>query len=159
KSKTVAELRLKAKEGLERQAHEDAAKVLRNEVIKRVIDVNTFDVPVSLLEDYLHNVIDDFKKKNEKVDEQAIRSQYRGLGENLIRWNYLYNEIAKAEKLKVEAEDRKVWVENFAKAYNITEEAAREYLGKSKKIQDIDDSILENKVLDFIINNSEIITV
>jgi trigger factor len=159
KSQTVDELKIKAKESLERQAQEDATKQLRNEVIKRVIDVNMFDVPISILDDYLNNIVEDYKQKNPNVDEQAIRSQYRGLGENMIRWNYLYYEIAKAEKIKVEQEDRKRWVENFAKTYNITEEAAREYLGKSKKIQDIDDSILEDKVLDFIIKGSEIITI
>ncbi len=157
-SKLWMSLKQKTKENLEHQALEDASRQLKNEVIKRVVDVNLFDVPISLLDEYLNNVVEDYKQKNQKVDEQAIRSQFRGLGENLLRWNYLYYEIAKAEKIKVEADDRKKWVENFAKTYNITEEAAREYLGKSKKIQDIDDSILENKVLDFIINNSEIIT-
>jgi trigger factor len=158
KLKTLDELKQKTKENLESQAVEDATRLLKNEVIKRVVDVNLFDVPISLLDEYLNSVVEDYKQKNEKVDEQAIRSQFRGLGENLLRWNYLYYEIAKAEKIKVEADDRKKWVENFAKTYNITEDAAREYLGKSKKIQDIDDSILENKVLDHIINNSEIIT-
>jgi trigger factor len=159
KSKTIADLRQKMKENLEMQAKEDATRQLRNEVIKRVIDANIFDAPISLLEEYLANVIADYKKKYPNVDEESVRSRYRGLGENLIRWGYLYYEIARAEKIKVEAEDRKRWVENFAKAYNMTEEAAREALGKSKKIQDIDESILEEKVLDFIINSSEIITV
>ncbi len=159
KSKTLAELRQKMKVNLEKQAQEDATKQLRNDVIKRVIDANMFDAPISLLEEYLANVVADYKKRYPNVDEQSIRSRYRGLGENLIRWSYLYYEISRAENIKVEAEDRKRWVENFAKAYNMTEEAAREALGKSKKIQDIDESILEEKVLDFIINNSEIITV
>ncbi len=132
--------------------------MLRNEIIKRVIDANRFDVPISLLDTYLDNVVEDSKKRGEAVDEDAIRSQYRGLGENLIRWSYLHYEIAKAENIKVEADDRRKWVENFAKTYNMTVEAAREALGKSKKLQDIDDSILEEKVLEFIINKSEIIT-
>ena len=157
-SKTVAELREKAKENLERQAQDDATRNLRNEIIKRIIDANPFDVPISLLNNYIENVIEDFKKKNERIDEEAIKSQYRGLGENLIRWSYLQYEIAKAENIKVDTEDRRKWVENFAKSYNMSLEAAREALGKSKRLHDIDDSILEEKVLQFIIDKSEIVT-
>ena len=39
----------------------------------------------------------------------------------------------------------------------LTEEKAREILGKSKRQQDIDESLIENKILEFIIENSEII--
>jgi trigger factor len=158
KSKTLTELRQKMKENLEKHAQEDATSQLKNDVIKRVIEANMFDAPVSLLDEYLANVVADYKKRYPNVDEPSIKSQYRRVGENLIRWSYLYYEISRAEKIKVEPEDRKRWVENFAKAYNMTEEAAREALGKSKKIQEIDESILEEKVLDFIINNSEIKT-
>jgi trigger factor len=157
-SKTVAELRVKVKESLEREAQDNATRRLRNEVIKRVIDTNQFDVPISLLNSYLDGVIEDFKKKNESFDEAEVRTRYRPLGENMIRWSYLYYEIAKAENIKVEADDRKRWVDNFAKIYNLTPEAARQALGKSQKLQDIDDSILEEKVLQLIIDKSEIIT-
>jgi trigger factor len=158
KSQNLSELRQKAKESLEHQAQDDATRNLRNEAIKRVIDANKFDVPISLLENYLEGIIEDFKKRNEPFKEDDIRSQYRSLGENLIRWSYLYFEIARRADIKVDVEDRKKWVENFARTYNMSVEAAREYLGKSKRIQDIDDSILEEKVLEYIINNSEIVT-
>jgi trigger factor len=158
KSTNLAELRQKAREGLEHQAQDNATRALRNEVINRVVEANKFDVPISLLDSYLDSVVEDYKKRQEIVDEAAIRNQYRSLGENLIRWSYLYFEIARKEDIKVSADDRNKWVENFAKSYNMTTEAAREFLGKSKRIQDIDDSILEEKVLEFVINNSEIIT-
>jgi trigger factor len=157
-AKTVAELREKAKESLQHEAQDNATRRLRNEIIKRVIDTNQFDAPISLLNSYLDGIIEDFKKKGESFDEAEVRTRYRPLGENMIRWSYLYYEIAKAENVKVEAEDRKKWVENFAKTYNLTPEAARQALGKSQKLQDIDDSILEEKVLQLIIDKSEIIT-
>jgi trigger factor len=157
KSKTLEELKESLKKNLEAQAFEDANKALRSEIIKRVVEGNLFDVPISLLNKYLDSVVEDFKEKGQKVDENKVRSQYRPLGENFIRWSYLYHEIAEAEEIKVQAEDRKKWVEGFARTYNMSEEAAREALGKSKRIRDIDESILEARVIDHIIENSEII--
>lgn len=158
KSQNLSELREKMRQSLEKQAQDDATKNLRNDIVRRVIDSNPFDVPISLLDNYLDNIIDDYKKRGAAVDESAIRSEYRPFGENIIKWGYLYYEIAKKENIKVEADDRKKWVENFARTYNMTEEEARERLGKARKVEDIDDSILESKVLQFIIDKSEIVT-
>ncbi len=158
KAKSLDELKESLKKNLETQAQNDATKTIRSEIIKRVVEGNLFDVPGSMLDRYPASVIEDFKNKGESVDENTVRSQYRPLGENFIRWNYLYHEIARAEELKVEADDRKKWVEGFSKTYNISEEKARAYLGKSGRVHDIDESILEEKVIEFIIKNSEVIT-
>ena len=158
KSQNLEELREKMRDSLEHQAQDDATKQMRNEIIKRIIDSSPFDVPISLLDNYLDGIVEDYKKRGAAVDEQAIRSEYRSLGENLIKWNYLYYEIARKENIKIDPEDRKKWVANFARTYNMTEEDARERLGRARKLDDIDDSILESKVLRFIIDNSEILT-
>jgi hypothetical protein len=47
-------------------------------------------------------------------------------------------------------------VRRFAQAYNVSEEEARENLGRAHRFDDIDDSILENKVLDFLTKNAKI---
>ncbi len=156
--KTLEELKTRVKDNLQRQAQDDATKNLRNEILKRVIDDNRFDVPSSLVKKYLDHVVEDFKKRGETVDENQVRSEYRNMAEDYIRWSYLYYEIAHAENIKVAAEDRQRWVQAFAKTYNLSEEAARQALGKSKKKEDIDDSILESKVVEYIISNSEVIT-
>lgn len=157
KAKTLDELRRHIWEDLEKKAADEAERKLRSEIMRKVVDGNTFDVPISMLDKYLDSVVGDFKEKGEPVDENTVRRQYRPLGENLIRWTYLYHEIAKKEKIEVTQEERKKWVEGFARTYNVSEERAREYLGKSKRLQDMDESILEDKVIDFIKDNSEII--
>ena len=157
--KTMDELRDKIWKDLESRTQDEATKRLRSEIIKRVVERNSFDVPVSLLERYLESVIEDFKSKSKTVDEDTIRQQYKPLGENFIRWSYLYHEIARKEGLKVEADDRKRWVSGFARTYNVSEKVAREYLGKSNKLQDIDESILEDRVVEFITKNSKVINV
>ncbi len=155
--KTVDEFRESLKKNIEKQAETETNRNLRSEAIKKVVEANSFDVPVSLLNKYLDSVVNDFKSNRENVDESSIRNQYREMGENLIRWNFLYYEIAKAEKITVTTDDRKKWVHDFALTHDLTEEKAREILGKSKRQQDIDDSIVEGKTLEFIIENSEII--
>ena len=155
--KKVSEFRESLKKNLEQQAENEATRALRSEIIKKVVEANNFDVPISLLDKYLNSVVEDYKSRGETVDENSIRNQYRPMGENLIRWNFLFYEIAGTEKITVTSEDRAKCVHDFSVAHNLTEERAREALGKSRKQSEIDDSIIEGKVLEYIIDNSEII--
>ena len=155
--KTVGEFRISLKENLEKQAQNDATKAMRSELIDRTVKANSFDVPISLLNKYLDSVVEDFKSNGEDVDEDTVRRQYRPVGENLIRWNFLYHEIAMTEQIKATSDDRMKWVHDFAVAHNLPVEKAREALGKSGRQGDIDESIIEAKVLEYIIDNSEIV--
>jgi trigger factor len=149
----LAALKTSIKDLLIKKANDDADLIVRNDIIKNIVEANKFEVPESMVENYLKSVTDDFKKRYKDVDELKLRQSYRPIGENSLRWQFIYYEIARTEKLKVGEEDRAEWVKDFAKAYNVTEEQARESLGKARKLDDIDDSILEQKVLDFIKQN------
>jgi trigger factor len=149
----LAALKVSIKDILIKKANNDADLIVRNDIIKAIVEANRFEVPESMIENYLKSVTDDFKKRYKDVDELKLRQTYRPVGENSLRWQFIYYEIAHTEKLKVGEEDRAEWVKDFAKAYNVTEEKARESLGKARRLDDIDDSILEQKVLDFIKQN------
>jgi trigger factor len=152
----LAALRKRAREMLVKKANEDADMIVRNDIIKTIVEANRFEVPESMIEDYLKSVTNDFKKRYKDVDELKLRQSYRPIGENSLRWQFIYYEIAKAEGLKVAEEDRANWVKDFARAYKVTEEEARQSLGRARKLDDIDDSIVEDKVLGFIKQNIKI---
>lgn len=156
--KNLEELRKTAKEELIRKANDDATNTLRGDIIKKLTEKNRFEIPESMIESYLKSVTEDFKKRYKDVDELQLRQNYRSIGENTIRWQFIYNEIAKMEGIKANEEDRAEWVRRYAKAYNMPEETVRQTLGQARKFDEIDDTILENKVLDFITKNSEIVS-
>ena len=150
------ELKKKLRESLERKAEEDADQALKSDIIGRITKSNRFEVPESMIERYLQAVTEDFKKRYKEVDELQLRQSYRPVGEDTIRWQLIFREIAEIEKLTIDEKDRSEWVKQFARSFNMSEEAARESLGKAGKFEDIDDILLEKKVLDFIKENSKI---
>jgi trigger factor len=149
-------LKKNLRENITKRFKEDADTAVRNEIIKKVVNNNRFDVPDSMVEKYLNSVIADFKKRYKDVDEVKLREAYRPVGQDNLRWQFLYYEIAKKESITVSEDDRTGWVRRFAQAYGVSEDEARENLGKARRFDDIDDSIIENKVLDFLINNAKI---
>lgn len=154
--KSLEELKSKIREDLKIKVKQDAEKDLANQVIKQVVENNSFEVPESLLDLYLDSAVEDLRKTYKKVDEKKIRDQYRELGLNRIRWEFIRREIAKKEKVEVTKEEIDAWVENFAKANSLELKQAKEFVAQNKKIEDIKDSILEDKVIGLIINSSKV---
>lgn len=151
------DMRFRIKKDLERKAEQESLRDLKTQLIKKVIEKNSFEVPKSLLKDYLDSVVDDFKKSKEKIDEKKIRAQNEKVGKDRIRWIILLQEIAKKERVEATSFDVKDWIKRFAQNYNLTQEKAKEILAKGKKLEDIMESILEDKVLDLLLRNAIIV--
>jgi trigger factor len=159
-AKTLDEFKDKLRSDIQAKKTKEANDALRDDLIKEVIDKNQFDLPESLIERYLDNVVEDFKKNyKEKFEEKEVRDHYKTIGIRQIRWDFLMNEIAAKENIKVEQQDIDSWLQRFADNYKMTLEEAREQVTKSRRIADLKETILENKVIEFITNGSTIETV
>ncbi len=153
---TLDKLKEQIRENITMQSQMDAENELKSGLITQIVEKNRFDVPESMVDRYLNGVTEDFKKRYKDVDEVKLRQSYRPVGEDTIRWQFIFRRIADMENMTVTEEDRAGWVKEFAAKYNMPEDKAREALGKAGKFQEIDENLLERKVLQFIIENAEI---
>ncbi len=154
--KDLNDLKQKIKEDLERKAKEQEERDLKNQLIREVVKKNSFDVPETLLKFYLNSVVERFKQSQKDVPEDKIREQYRELGENRIRWEFLMYQIADKEKIEVIQADIDDFIRKFAENYNLKMEQAKEFLARQTKIKNLKEDILEEKVLDFLLKNAVI---
>lgn len=148
---TVLEMRMKIREDLKRQKEMDHSKWKSNEIQRQFLDKNQIDVPEAMIERYINGMIEDFQKQKKEIDEKTAREQYRPVAVNSIRWTILTAKLAIDENIEVLPEDTEKWIKRFADNYNMDMEKAREVLSKSGRIQEIRDSILDEKILDFLI--------
>jgi len=150
-TETALELKLRIREDLKKQKELDHEKWRNNEVQRQFIDKNQIDVPEAMINDYLERFIEENRKNQQELDEQAVREQYRPVAANGIRWTLLSGKIAEDEKIEVLSEDTEKWVKRFADNYNMEIDKARETLVQSGRIQEIKDSILDEKIIDFLL--------
>jgi len=153
---TLLELRIKIREQLTRQKTEDRNRGFKSQVIQQVCEKNEVPIPKAMVAEYLDNVVQNFKNQNTEVDEAEIRSNYEQLGVNNIRWNMLMHQLAKQEKIEVLQSDTENLINRVAGNYRMTPEQARETLQKSGNIADLKESILEDKVIDFLVGGATI---
>lgn len=147
---TLLELRLKIRDDLKKQKEADYDKAKRNDLMRQMLEKNLFDIPEAMISDYLDAVVKDHKKNYENYDEKQVREQYRPMAVNWIRWQLLINRLAELEKIEVSPIDTENWIKRFSENYRMETDKAKEVLSKSGRIQEIRDSILEDKIFDFL---------
>ena len=155
---TMLELKLKVRENIQLQKEDEKNRDRKSTVIDHINKTNEIPVPKALVEDYLKNVVTDLKNKykDQKIDEAEIKKNYEPVGISTIRWNMLMHKLAEQENVEVKEEDIQSLIQKFAKNYNITPEQAIESIQKSGQIADFRESILEEKVIDFIVSKAKI---
>ncbi len=153
---TMLELKLRIREDLEKQKKFDQEKWKSNQVQRQFLDNNQIDVPDSMVENYLDSMMEEFKKQKQEVDENS-REQYRPTAVNGIRWSLLTNKIIADEKIEVLPEDTEKWIKRFADNYNMDMEKAKEVLSGTGRIREIRDSIIDEKIIEFLLSKAKYI--
>ena len=155
-AETALELRLNIRKELEERVKDDQDRAIRGQLIDSLCGRNEIPVPEALLDHYLKNVFEDFKKRYDDVKEEDIRENYRDVGLKTIRWNMLYQKLSEQEKIEVLPSDTEKRIKKFADNYSMTLEQAKKALSESGNISDIRDSILEEKILDFLADKASV---
>ncbi|UCD64288.1 MAG: trigger factor [Candidatus Zixiibacteriota bacterium] len=153
---TLLELRMKVRKELERRKTDDRNRMFKGQIIQQVCDKNQVPIPRAMLSEYLDNVVKNFKGRHSDVNEEELRKNYEPIGATNIRWNMLMHHLAKQESIEVLPSDTENLINRFAENYKMTPEQAREALQKSGNIADMRESILEDKVIDFLVSRANI---
>lgn len=152
----LAELKAKISENLEKNVEQQNRNNRKTLLISKIVEKNAFEVPEAYINSYLAVLIRDFKRKYKNVDEEKIREEYRPVGINQIRWEFIYHKIAEKEHITVKEEEIGDRIEKFAEAQKIELKQAQQFLEKTNQVKQIYDSILEEKVLDLLLSRAKI---
>ncbi len=128
-------------------------KALQDELIKRT----GVQVPASLLQKYLDAVVEDARKKQKnEVDEERIRQEYRDLAAHQIQWMLLREQLIKQLEPQVSDEEVEAHLEAEKAVGHLTDDQIESLKADEKRLNDIKDNLLEEKVYDTLIDHADI---
>lgn len=156
-AETLLELRLKLRQEIERQKLQRRKQDAKRQIVSQICKNNPLEVPRGTLERYLDGVVDDLKKQDNTVDEKEIREKYLPSAIEFIRWNLLYQNLAQTEKIEVLDADTEKRVKAIAEGYRMPLQQAMQSLRQAGRLDDMKESILEEKVLDFLLEKAEVV--
>ncbi|NOX90361.1 MAG: trigger factor [Calditrichaeota bacterium] len=150
--KTVDDLKKRIRENLEQRYKLESESRLEEELIQKLLEENPFDVPRTMIDNYLDNMIKNARIKNPDLKEEDLRKHYEANAETMVKWFYLTKRISEEEKIEVTDED----IDKFLQE-NIEDEKKRELIKANKhQVQHLKDDLFYDKVKNFLFENSEI---
>lgn len=126
-----------------------------------------FDLPSGLVDQQLNSIWKEVEEelksnpdkfKNDKEKEKA-KEEKRGMAQRMIRCGIILNDISQKNKIEVNNDDINKELSKIMQKFAGQEKAVIEYYQKnSDAIQQLKGNIIEEKTIDFILQNAEIET-
>jgi trigger factor len=161
----VATLKSNIREDLEMRLKADADRRMRDDLIRKLINANPFEVPESLVEQQtqqrLQTMVRDmigrgFDPRTANLDWDRAHDQMKGSAADDVRASMLLETIAENENIAVSDEEIEAEIEALATASQQSKEQVRAALTKSGGERSIAHMLRSRKALDLLIENANI---
>jgi len=144
---TLEEFKNKIEMELQEEASKISEREMENEILRKLLEINEFDVPESLIEDEIDAMIDEYKIK-ENVEE--FRQKFREVARERVRARLLLDKMAEKIGAKVSQEEIDEEVKKMAKEYNADFLGFKANLKKRGILGLIEKNILRRKAMEFL---------
>ncbi len=163
------ESKAKLEEAVKKQIEDSYQNISRDLFKKELFDFlnkkHDFELPNGLVEEQLNNLWAEVEEelktnpdkfKNEKEKEKA-KDKKREISERMIRCGMILSDLAQKNKIEVTNEDINKEIGKILARFPNQEKAVLDYYQKNAgAVQQLRGSIIEEKTIDFILNNSAI---
>ncbi|MEO5509117.1 MAG: hypothetical protein ABIV28_04700, partial [Longimicrobiales bacterium] len=146
---SLADLRARVREDLEKESERDSERRVRMQLINAVISANPFEVPTSMVKQYVESVI----PSREGADAErvaAARAEAFPEAAEALRRMMVVERIAEMESLEASGDEVEARVDDLATRLNRPAAEVRSTLRKSNRLAEIEREITEDKVFGYL---------
>jgi trigger factor len=152
---TLADLRAKVREDLERHSRADADRRARNRLLEQLVDEHSFEVPRSHVDRQIVSMLHDMgihEVPREKVDE--LRGALEPAAVKHVKARFLLDAVVRAEAIEVTQEEIENEVRRQLAAAGSSADRVREYYSDRAAVAQLYADMSRDKALRRIIENS-----
>lgn len=149
-------LRSRVREDLEAEAEQQAERAVRGQLMQNLLDANPFEVPQSMVDHYIESIMGDTEGADPEALAQA-REQVRPEAERAVKRILLLERIAETQELRATEEELDERIETIAEKNDVSPSEVYARLQKSGRLESLEREITEEKVFDFLKEQSEIV--
>jgi trigger factor len=165
--KSLADLRKRLKADLQKLAEADADARLRNNVIAKLIEDNSFEVPNTLMENQarnlLNNFVQDLRQRGadiNKLENDFIQMAYHNMrqqAERDVRGAMLLDRVAELEKVSVADAEVDEEINKMAEYYRASADEIRQSLEKQGGgVDNIRNNLKTRKAIEAVVAKANI---
>ncbi|WP_297963867.1 trigger factor [uncultured Anaerovibrio sp.] len=163
---TLDELKADLRSNLEKSAESKAETEKREKAINMAADNAKVNIPEVMIDNRVNAMIQEMALRLEQqglkleqymayagTDINKLRESYRETAASNVKIDLVLEAIAKAEGIKVEAEDLDNEVANMAAAYGATPAQVKKIIAEQGRLGDLAGTVLRRKTANFVIDN------
>jgi len=146
--------------------HERETKLeMENQILEQILKAHIFDLPETIVEAQKKRIVEDYKHdlKHKGVSEDAMKSKEADIlksaaekADRDVKVYFILEKIAETENIKIKPEELDERVGKIADYSKKTPEDIKKYLEEKDMLDDLIVEMREDKVMDFLIENSKI---
>ncbi|MBI4776398.1 MAG: trigger factor [Deltaproteobacteria bacterium] len=164
---TVEELRKKIREDLTQRENQRVQTVLNSQIIKRLIETHSFEVPEVLVEYELSSLVENFQRRLVQqgitleaagIDLDEWRKSNVSVAEERVRASLLLNAVGSKEGIEVSDEELDEGYRKVAKQMGQDKEFIKGVYQKNNMVDTFKDQLLEEKILKAICDHATFIS-
>ncbi len=157
KFESLDQLKTDLRAKLTKQAQINARSHLRRRIIDELLKKNSFELPESMINNYLDVFVENAKKESkEQFDEEELRNHYRPTAIWNLRWELVKDKLQEVENLGVTEEDKDSFINRLAEERELEEKQVRKSLKDKRAQRQFEDDVIEDKVLNYLEVNAKI---
>jgi trigger factor len=147
-------LRAAIRQDLEREAAREADTEVRQKLLAEIVEANRVEAPDSLVHRLLHGYADMYKVPEEQI--AGFEQQFHPIAENQVKRDLVLEAIIEAQGLRATEAEVDERVNAIAAARGTPPGQVYASLQKANRLQELERSITEGKVFDFLLTQSTI---
>lgn len=153
-------LKTHIRDDLQARADYTSRRRLHENIIDALIRQNDFEIPGSMVENYLNTLVETYEKEHaghdHDIDVDAVRRENREGALRSVKRYLLLEGVAKQEDIKVTEGDTEKHLEGLSERHNVEGSRLRQILSRSGQLERMESELLEQKTLDFLVEQGKI---
>ena len=142
-------LRSRVAEDLGAEAEREADREVRRQLMGQILDANPFEVPPSLVEQYLEGLLQ-APEDADPGEVEAAKQQARPAAEYAVRRMLVIERVAELESLHATEQDVDARVQEIAASNDLDAAEVRRQLVRSGRLQALASDLTERRVFDYL---------
>jgi trigger factor len=162
---SLEDLKAKLKEEIGKEKEAALERQLKDQIIEKLIQANSFEIPESLVAEQIKALISDttmrlaaqgITLKNLNISEEKLREDYREVAQKQVRTYLILENIAAREGITVTDEEADERVRSISEKTHQKFDVVKRYYEKNELIPELKSGILTDKTLGFLLEKANI---
>jgi len=153
----VEELKIEIRNNLERELGQAVNTQLKTQLADRLLEMHEdLEVPESIVTNEAHNLLQQMLRGAEIEVTNEMLDHFREPARKRVRSGLLLGELARQNEIAIDGSKVREAIEEIAQTYEEPGEVVQMYYNDQRMLQSVENSVLENQVVDWVVNNAKV---